>query len=74
MTYTIHQAKTQLSKLIHLAQAGEEVIIARGKNPVVSLVPTTTAGRRIANRNAGKIIISPDFDEPLAELRDYLPE
>jgi len=35
---TIHQAKTQLSRLIELAERGEEVIIARGKHPVVRLV------------------------------------
>ncbi len=38
-TVTIHAAKTQLSKLIERAEAGEEVIIARGKTPVIRLVP-----------------------------------
>ena len=36
---TIHQAKTNLSKLIAAAEAGEEVVIARGKSPVVRLAP-----------------------------------
>jgi prevent-host-death family protein len=36
-TVTIHQAKTQLSKLIARAEAGEEIVIARGKDPVVRL-------------------------------------
>ena len=36
---TVHEAKTQLSKLIERACAGEEVIISRGKTPVVRLVP-----------------------------------
>lgn len=36
---TIHAAKTNLSKLINRACAGEEVVIARGKTPVVRLVP-----------------------------------
>jgi prevent-host-death family protein len=36
---TIHAAKTNLSRLIERACAGEEVIIARGKTPVVRLVP-----------------------------------
>jgi prevent-host-death family protein len=36
---TIHKAKTQLSKLIEKACQGEEIIIARGKQPVVKLVP-----------------------------------
>ena len=38
MTYTVHQAKTNLSKLLKEAEAGQEVIIARGKVPVAKLV------------------------------------
>jgi len=37
-TITIHKAKTQLSRLIEKACKGEEIIIARGKQPVVKLV------------------------------------
>lgn len=36
---TIHQAKTNLSRLIERAERGEEIIIARGRKPVVRLVP-----------------------------------
>ncbi len=36
---TIHQAKTNLSKLIARVEAGEEVVIMRGKNPVARLAP-----------------------------------
>lgn len=32
-TFTVHQAKTNLSKLIEKAEAGEEVVIARGDKP-----------------------------------------
>ena len=43
----IHEAKTNLSKLIAQAQRGEEVVIARGKTPVVRLVPIgVVEGRR----------------------------
>ncbi|MDO9415453.1 type II toxin-antitoxin system Phd/YefM family antitoxin [Pararhizobium sp.] len=35
---TIHKAKTELSKLIARVEAGEEIILARGDNPVVKLV------------------------------------
>jgi prevent-host-death family protein len=41
-TITIHKAKTNLSKLIERALAGEEIVIARGKQPVVKLVPVVT--------------------------------
>ena len=37
--HSIHAAKTQLSRLVERATAGEEVVIARGKTPVVRLVP-----------------------------------
>jgi antitoxin (DNA-binding transcriptional repressor) of toxin-antitoxin stability system len=36
--FTIHEAKTNLSKLIKLAEAGEEVVIARGKTHVARVV------------------------------------
>ena len=38
-TYTVHAAKTNLSKLIERVEKGEEVVIARGKRPVARLVP-----------------------------------
>jgi prevent-host-death family protein len=37
-TVTIHEAKTNLSKLIERAEAGEDVVIARGNRPVARLV------------------------------------
>jgi prevent-host-death family protein len=37
--FTIHQAKTNLSRLIQKASEGEEVIIARGSKPVARVVP-----------------------------------
>jgi prevent-host-death family protein len=40
-TVTIHAAKTNLSRLIARAEAGEEIIIARGRTPVAKLVPLT---------------------------------
>ena len=45
-TVTIHQAKTQLSKLIARAEAGEEIVIARGKEPVVRLAPVEAKHRK----------------------------
>ncbi len=37
--FTVHQAKTNLSKLLAEVAEGGEVIIARGKTPVARLVP-----------------------------------
>ena len=44
-THTIHEAKTNLSKLIQESLRGEEVIIARGDKPVVKLVPIAAASK-----------------------------
>ena len=38
-TVNIHQAKTQLSRLLKRVEAGEEVILARAGKPVAKLVP-----------------------------------
>lgn len=68
----IHQAKSQLSKLIEAAEHGEEVIIARAGKPVVRLV---SIGRDHPHRRPGgmehQLIIHDDFDAPLpADLLD----
>ena len=36
---TVHQAKTNLSKLLAMVEAGEEVVIARGSKPIAKLAP-----------------------------------
>lgn len=65
-TITIHKAKTQLSKLIEEACRGEEIVIARGSEPVVRLVAIRTAkGDRKPGALKGKIRLGPDFFEPL---------
>ena len=67
-TVTIHQAKTNLSRLIEKACHGEEIIIARGPEPVVRLVPVaTTKGRRKLGILKGKLIVGPEFFEPLPD-------
>ena len=72
--YTVHQAKTNLSRLIEEAQRGEEVVIARGKTPVVKLV---AIGQGRKQRTPGKfknrITIKPSFFEPMtaAELKQW---
>jgi prevent-host-death family protein len=67
-TVTIKQAKMQLSKLINRAEAGEEIIIARGKKPVVRLTPVPTHRRRFGSMKG----IWPDV--PDAFFFDPLPE
>jgi prevent-host-death family protein len=65
-TVTIHQAKTNLSRLIEQACEGEEVVISRGPDPVVRLVPITDSkGRRRPGALRDKLRVGPKFFEPL---------
>jgi len=63
---TIHHAKTNLSRLIKKAAAGEEIIIARGDKPVARLVAIgETKGKRQPGSLKGKLHVGPEFFEPL---------
>ena len=68
-TYTIHAAKTNLSKLIAQAEAGEEVVLARGKEAVAKIVPLApkTTPKRKFGALKGKIKVGPEFFDPLPE-------
>ena len=62
----IHEAKTQLSRLIARVEQGEEVVIARAGEPVAKLVRAGRAKRsRKLGAYAGKLRIADDFDAPL---------
>jgi prevent-host-death family protein len=62
----IYEAKTKLSQLVERAEAGEEIIIARGGRPAARLVPLRQANvERKPGRMRGKIRIAADFDAPL---------
>jgi len=68
MIFTVHQAKTQLSKLIASALEGEEVVIARGSKPVVRLTPVEPAKKkRVFGALKGKIAFSDSFFDPLPD-------
>jgi len=73
MSYTVHQAKTNLSRLIKEAEEGAEVIITRGKKPVAKLVAIPSASKkRIPGMLKGQIWSAPDAFDPLTdeELRE----
>lgn len=63
----IHQAKSQLSRLLRRVAAGEEVVIARAGKPVARLVPYAVPRRRVLGCDAGRLEIPDDFDAPLPE-------
>lgn len=66
----IHQAKTQLSRLLEAVAAGEEVVIAKAGRPVARLVKAKRDPPRQPGGWEGRVWISPDFDEPLPELEE----
>jgi prevent-host-death family protein len=67
MQVTVHAAKTHLSKLIEAALAGEEVVIARRRKPVVRLVPIPQGRFKIGVLEGQLTGPGPDFLEPLDE-------
>ncbi|MBI3490349.1 MAG: type II toxin-antitoxin system Phd/YefM family antitoxin [Acidobacteria bacterium] len=64
--HSVHAAKTHLSKLLERAEAGEEVVIARGKTPIVRLTPVrSTPPQRRFGAMRGRAKVTPAFFEPL---------
>ena len=76
MQVNMLEAKTQLSKLVERALAGEEVIIARDGEPAVRLVPVSITALRPIGLNAHENV-QEDFEyesmRPLSEeeLKDW---
>ncbi|NUJ79091.1 type II toxin-antitoxin system prevent-host-death family antitoxin [Methylocystis sp. FS] len=61
----MHEAKTQLSKLVDLASKGEPFIIAKAGKPLVKVTPLETAAKPKIQRlgfMAGQGVIPEDFD------------
>lgn len=64
----IHEAKTQLSRLVAAAEAGEEVVIARAGRPVVKLVRCEEAPvKRQFGSMKGRASTTDAFFEPLPD-------
>ena len=62
-TVSTYEAKTQLSRLVARAEAGEETVITRHGRPVARLVPLDQVDRRTPGAWRGQVEIAPDFDE-----------
>jgi len=61
----VHEAKTQLSKLLRLIDAGQEVEILRNGEPVARLVAAGPRAVRRFGTDRGRLIVPEDFDAPL---------
>ena len=73
--FTVHEAKTHLSRLLARVEAGEEIVVARGNVPIARIVPLVSARpkRREPGRLAHMIppgsgdILSHGFWDPLTD-------
>ena len=61
----VHQAKTQLSRLLKRAHDGEEIILAKAGKPYAKLVPLEKTQQRVPGIVVGKV--NDAFFEPLPE-------
>ncbi len=62
----LYEAKTNLSRLVERAAAGEEIIIAKAGKPMAKLVSATKPTRRRKPGGwKGRVVIRKDFDAPL---------
>lgn len=76
-TVNIHEAKTNLSRLVEQAVKGESFVIARAGKPLVKVTPldTPTAGEvRRLGFLAGEISVPDDFDRMGSEEIERLFE
>lgn len=69
----VHAAKTQLSKLLERAEAGEEIVIGRAGRPIAKLVPyVSDRPKRVFGALKGQIVVHGDFNDLDAEIeRDF---
>ncbi len=74
MEVNIHEAKTNLSKLLERVALGEEVIIAKAGNPVAKLIAVNPAKTRIFGSAKGEFTVPDDFNEPDPEIEKLFYE
>ena len=66
MVVNIHQAKTNLSKLLQRVALGDEIIIAKAGVPIAKLVPLQVEKpKRRLGLYKGQICMADDFNAPL---------
>jgi prevent-host-death family protein len=70
----MHEAKTNLSKLVERVEGGEEVVITRRGEPAVRLVAERRGGgfASLAGTWRGRVKIAEDFDELPSDLAESL--
>ena len=67
--FDLHEAKTHFSKLLERVLNGEEIIIAKAGKPIARILPVfNTMSPRVPGIDKGKIVIMPNFNDPLEEF------
>ena len=74
---SIENAEKHLGQLIYLAGEGEEIILTDADQPTARIVSLRTHERiaksnRVAGSGKGLFSLSPDFDDPLDEMKEYM--
>jgi prevent-host-death family protein len=71
--FSIHDAKTNLSRIIERVEHGEEIIISRAGIPVAKVVPLS---RQVARKGRGslrgRLVLAPDWDSD--EVNDAIAQ
>jgi prevent-host-death family protein len=69
MAYTVHQAKTHFSRLLKEAEAGQEVVVMRGKKPVAKIVAaeSTFSRKALAGAYAKEVHWDDDAFDPMTD-------
>ncbi len=63
--FNIHDAKTNLSRIIDRVEHGEEIVISRAGTPVAKVVPLAPRARRRGRGSlSGRLVLSSDWDSP----------
>ena len=63
--FNIHDAKTNLSRIIDRVEHGEEIIISRAGTPVAKVIPLSRRVNRVGRGSlAGQLVMTEDWDSP----------
>ncbi|MEW5815386.1 MAG: type II toxin-antitoxin system prevent-host-death family antitoxin [Spirochaetota bacterium] len=70
---SIYEAKTHFSRLLREVEAGEEIIIRRGKKAIAKIISVSEGNHAsIPDTAKGDVWMAADFNEPLEEFSDYV--
>ncbi len=70
-TVNVYDAKTHFSKLLARVESGEHIVISRAGRPIAVLTPLEDpAAPRLRGLGRGKVVIHPNFDDPLPEFEE----